>query len=280
MILKKILPFLVVSTQLFASHSQISSLRELEEEWEQSDENTLIVFDVDEVLITTEDHFMHPYADRAVMPLIQQTMSKASSKEEKKDLENTLSLGMVLPKRILIEENTPVLITDLQQNGVKVIALTNCPTGPFGLVPKVERWRVEHLFSLDISFASSFPHIERCSLDELAAAHGKPAPLFEQGILFSKGYTKGEVLQAFFKQFDYYPSKVIFIDDLSENLDSVKAVLQSLNIEFKGYQYTGANSFFKEVDEEILLYQLKHLLQTKEWLSDNEIRELLAQTLN
>lgn len=181
---------------------------------------------------------------------------------------------MLLPKRMLIEESAPNLIQNLQQKGIKVIALTSCPTGAFGVIPKVERWRIEHLRSLDICFAASFPKIEPCSLHELAT-NGKPAPLFERGILFSKGYKKGDVLRAFFKQCNFHPGKVIFIDDLSENLDSVKTALQPLNIEFKGYQYTGAKRFFKAVDEEVLNYQFNHLMQTKEWLSDKEVELLL-----
>lgn len=276
MILKTLLSliFTLNLTFLFADHAQISSFKELEEELEKSDEKTLIVFDVDEVLITTEDHFIHPYADKAFFPLVQQVETEAASEEEKRVVEEKLSLCMLLPKRILIEESAPSLIKNLQQKGIKVIALTSCPTGAFGIIPKVERWRIEHLHSLNISFASSFPKIERCFINDLAIS-GKPSPLFEQGVLFSKGYKKGDVLSAFFKQFNFYPRKVIFIDDLNENLESVKTSLQPLNIEFKGYQYAGAKRFFKTVDEEVLNYQFNHLMQTKEWLSDKQVEELL-----
>src|ERR1700722_7441658 len=275
-VLFSLIIFVLNSILLFADHAQISSFKELEEELKTSDEKTLIVFDVDEVLITTEDHFIHPYADKVFFPLIQQIMTKAVSKEEKREVEEKLSLSMLLPKRILIEESAPSLIKNLQQKGIKVIALTSCPTGAFGVVPKVEHWRIEHLRSLSINFASSFPKIERYPFNDLAT-NGKPAPLFEQGILFSKGYKKGDVLSAFFKQSNFYPTKVIFIDDLNENLDSVKAALQSLNIEFKGYQYIGAKRFYKAIDEEVINYQFKHLMQTKEWLSDKEVEQLLEE---
>lgn len=277
MILKTLLSLTIFTlnlTFLFADHAQISSFTELEEELEKSDEKTLIVFDVDEVLITTEDHFIHPYADKAFFPLIHQIIAKAASEKEKIEIEEKLSLSMLLPKRTLIEESAPNLIKNLQQKGAKVIALTSCPTGAFGVIPKVERWRIEHLHSLNISFASSFPKIEPCFINDLATS-GNPSPLFEQGVLFSKGYKKGDVLSAFFKQCNFYPKKVIFIDDLNENLDSVKTSLQPLNIEFKGYQYTGAKRFFKVVDEEVINYQFNHLMQTKEWLNDKQVEKLL-----
>ncbi len=277
MILKTLFSLVIFTlnlTFLFADHTQISSFKEIEEELEKSDEKTLIVFDVDEVLITTEDHFIHPYADKVFVPLVQQAMAKAASEKEKREIEEKLSLSMLLPKRILIEENAPNLIKNLQQKGIKVIALTSCPTGSFGIIPKVERWRIEHLYSLNISFASSFPKIERCFINDLVTS-GKPSPLFEQGVLFSKGYKKGDVLSAFFKECNFYPNKVIFIDDLKENLDSAKTALQPLNIELKGYQYAGAKRFFKVVDEEVLKYQFNHLMQKKEWLSDKQVEKLL-----
>lgn len=75
MILKVLFALIVLALNqpsLFANYAQIFSFKELEEELKKSDEKTLIVFDVDEVLITTEDHFIHPYADEAFFPLIQQ----------------------------------------------------------------------------------------------------------------------------------------------------------------------------------------------------------------
>ncbi len=256
--------------------TQIFSMKELAEEIEKSDEKTLVVFDVDEVLITTKDHFIHPYADDFFFPLVKQAMLKATTEEEKKDLQEKLSLSMLLPERVLIEKEMPSLIKTLQEKGVKVIALTSCPTGTFGVIPQVERWRIEHLKSLDISFRSSFPKIERYFLTEIKK-EGTPAPLFEEGVLFSKGYKKGEVLKAFFKKGDFYPSKVIFIDDLQENLETVKAELESLNIPFQGYQYSGAERFFKTADKAILTYQFNHLMQTKEWLSDTEVEKRLKK---
>lgn len=273
--LKKIITsyiaFALFLSILHADHTQITSFKEISKELNDSDETTLIIFDIDEVLITTEDHFIHPYSENTFMPLVQKAMANAITFEDKKELEEKLSLCFLQPKRVLIEENTPHLIKGLKDKGIKVIALTSCQTGTFGIIPKVERWRIDHLNSLNINFSSSFPHIKRQFLAEIATP-GKTAPLYEDGILFSYGYKKGEVLKAFLKQCNFTPSKVVFIDDLDENLDSVKAALDSLNIELKEYQYAGATRFFKQkADETILKYQLAHLIKNSEWLSDSEV---------
>ncbi len=69
---------------------------------------------------------------------------------------------------------------------------------------------------------------------------------------------------------------MIFIDDLEENLASVQAEMQALSIPFQGYQYTGAERFFKQADEEVLKHQFEHLMEKKEWLSDAEVKVRLA----
>ncbi|GAB4190012.1 MAG: hypothetical protein Tsb0015_10910 [Simkaniaceae bacterium] len=46
-----------------------------------------------------------------------------------------------------------------------------------------------------------------------------------------------------------------------------------MDIPYKGYLYTGAQPFFKEVREEIIQFQFRHLLEKKEWISDEEAQE-------
>ncbi|GAB4190005.1 MAG: hypothetical protein Tsb0015_10900 [Simkaniaceae bacterium] len=201
---------LINLTFLFAGQEQISSLQEIAEELTSCDENSLIIFDVDEVLITTKDHFGHPYAGKVFSALMHEEMKKCISLEERAALENIWSLSTLQPKRILIEEDAPKLIEELQRQGIKVIALTCCGTGSFGIIPKLERWRIEHLNDLNISFSGSFPNLKRHSLRDIKKSK-RAAPLFEEGVLFSEGYDKGDVLKAFLEYNDLHPSKVVFI---------------------------------------------------------------------
>ncbi len=263
---------------VYANYAQVFSFKELASEFEKLNEQTLVVFDVDEVLITKEDQVFHKNADKIVMPLLDQARQKAITQEEKKDLENAYSLGLVLPKSVLIEKEIPSFIKNLQQKHVKVIALTALPSGTIGVVPKIERWRIDHLKSVNIDFSLSFPKVERHSFNEITKP-GKSAPLYEEGVLFSGGYTKGEVLKAFLKWRKFNPSKIVFIDDVPQNLDSVKAELQSLNenIDFRGYQYTGAKRFYKEPDEFVIKYQFDYLRQNKKWLNDAETEQCLSK---
>jgi len=234
------------------------------------DETTLIVFDIDEVLITTEDHFSHPYAEKVFLTQMQHAFDNATSDQEREEIEQKLSLCILSPKRILIEEESPALINSLQQRGAKVIGLTMCLTGSLGHISHIERWRLEHLRSLNINFTQSFSGIKHCILDNLKD-HKKHTPLFEEGILFSPGYNKGDVLKEFLHHINFKPSKVIFIDDLIGHLESVESALHSVNIPCRAYQYMGAKPFFKPINTQVLEYQFKHLLNKGEWLSDKKV---------
>lgn len=176
---------------------------------------------------------------------------------------------------MLIESIVPAIVNKMQNQGIKVIALTSWPTGPLGLIPNLEKWRIEHLQLLEFNFARSFSEFTRLVFEELQDKE-KYSPLYEDGILFSPGYNKGDILKEFLKQIKWRPSKVIFFDDLAENLESVDNALQSIGISFKGYQYLGAHRFFKPVDEKVLQYQFSHLFDTKEWLRDKEVVKRLG----
>ena len=54
--------------------------------------------------------------------------------------------GLFTAKYELVDPRIPDIIKGLQSKGVKVIALTSCPTGAHQQIGKIEDWRVRHLF--------------------------------------------------------------------------------------------------------------------------------------
>lgn len=259
---------------------QIYCISEISDQIKTNENDVLVIFDVDEVLITTSDIFIHPECDSIFLKLVLQEFEKAKTPEDKEKLENLLSLSMARPVRHLVEESTPIFIKKVQKQGIKTIALTSCQTGKFGVIPLVEHWRIDQLKALDIDFSSSFDWIGPVRFTEIAKKD-KPAPLFEKGILFSKGYSKGEVLEAFLKRLNWKPSKVIFIDDLAENLQSLKQYLDALNIPFAGFQYLKANLPQEKINAALIEFQFRHLIDTGEWLNDETVIEIIQnQAIN
>lgn len=56
------------------------------------------------------------------------------------------------------------LIDTLQKNNIKVLALTNCATGKFGLIPNTENWRISELKSNGYYFYKSWPDLKDINL--------------------------------------------------------------------------------------------------------------------
>lgn len=264
-------------SSLHATITPISSFKQLESTWEEIDASTWVIFDVDDVLIVTEDRFMHPSCNDFFMKLVFQALRSAKTDEEADRMEEKISLLLLLPKRVIVEKECVGMIQELQSRGIKTFALTASPVGSFGYISAMERWRIDHLRSLEISFEQSFPEIRRKEFSHLLQPRLRP-PLFEEGFLFSYGYKKGDVLKAFLEYVSNFheitlPSKIVFIDDIRGNLVSVEKGLEAFPIVFEGYHYQGAKAYYKDFDQALLQYQFDHLLETEQWLKDDEVIE-------
>jgi len=161
------------------------------------EKDSLIVFDVDEVLLITEDTSLHPDGDEYLNRRIQTIFSSLKTLEEKREVERRLSLAFVQPKRRIIEPPVVPLIGTLQKKEVKTVALTHSPRGSFGLIPSLEDWRIKQLEDAGIFFSASFPSLAPFELDTVSKKIDF-FPLYKKGVLFSSGYTKGEVLNDFY----------------------------------------------------------------------------------
>jgi hypothetical protein len=73
-------------------------------------------------------------------------------------------------------------------------------------------------------------------LDNLKTEHG--IPMLKKGIILTAELDKGIVLKDILQKSNYYPKKIIFIDDKIQNLYSVQNVCNMLKIPFQGFHYT------------------------------------------
>jgi hypothetical protein len=251
----------------------ICSLKEISQELEKMGSDSLIVLDVDEVLITSKDLFFHPIAEPFVLGLVKKEMREAKSDEERKSIEEKLSTSLLETQRYLLEEDSPALLKRLLNKGCKVVALTSFPTGRFGKVAEVEKWRIDHLKSLGLDFSSFFPKTGRKEFSFIA----KPsiaAPLFQEGILFSRGYAKGDVLVAFLNWIQFKPSKIVFIDDILENHDNMRVVLAANNLCLRSFHYQFNNIPLDDANKEIIEFQFNNLIKNNQWLGDEEAQKM------
>lgn len=235
------------------------------------DSDTLVVLDIDDTLISSEDIFDHGECYKTFIDLVIQGRSKLATPQEKEAYQNTISLIFLEPKRNLIETQIPLYIEALKKKGVKVVALTSCLNGKFGLLNKVEDWRHDQLQNLGLNFADtfSFPSFFLQGFDQ----KNHNPPLFDRGILYCYGYSKGDALKAFLEAISLEPRRIFFADDILSNVEDVHNKLAP--IEVTGCHFTGARLSADRINLDLIRFQYEYLIQNNKWLPDVEALKLL-----
>lgn len=152
-----------------------------------------------------------------------------------------------------VEPITAQVIKEMQERGIKVMALTRgtnpiipiqYKTGKHGIIESAQDWRYAKLLLIGIDFSTSFP-VGKIVFQQLPILRGKTHPMFYKGILFSAGNDKGVVLGTFLDYIQWKPSKIVFFDDKKEHLDTVGTEMKKRNIPYQGYWYHGATILFQ-----------------------------------
>ena len=218
------------------------------------DSKTLVIFDVDMVLVQPGEPAFQMANMKRFSPICKKIMKEIPAEKQ------MLFLSLMTTKYdpVLISDCTFEILKQLKQKKIPVMALTANITGAFGAIPDMAKWRVAGLKKLGIDFSESAPFSTLVStpvlFSELAPYRGNYS-LFMDGVLFVNGtvVSKGEALLAFFKRTQQLPDKIIFIDDREENLKSVEASLQTLQkpIDYRGVHFLGAQKYpSKEISEQ------------------------------
>ncbi len=257
--------FLFFNFQLmFGSIYTIDNLDEIWKEVENNiDKNTLVIFDINDVLTYPKDQILRSYAKPYRLKLMDKYF-KGLSSEKIQQLSSKARLRKDWSQ--LVDPSFPQLIKKIQEKGAKAIALTSSKRGTFGLIKEVIDWRIQLLHEHGINFEHSFPDFPFLILKEDQFFRG--FPLFKKGILFSIPYTKGSVLHAFLKKINYRPKKVILIDNKMKNHVSLAEVLEAVHIPFVGFYYMAVDRLFQDINFQVAELQYQHLVEKEEWLSD------------
>ncbi len=258
------------STQKTNIHT-VKTLDILKNEINNLNENSLVIFDVDETLITPVDNFFHmkSWWQKFLFCLDYVWLTWDFRFDEKFIWYYNYALFNC--KWRLVGEETPQLIKDLQRKGVTVVALTGCITGEHGNIPVVEDWRINQLKKFGIDFSSAFPKNNYFVLDEKFES---PFPVFKDGIIFANicpktaSRTKAPVLIEFLEKINFKPNKIIFVDDGLKYLEETADEMKRLDIPFIGLHYIDADKFLTDVDMKVARKQLRNLIHNRKWLDD------------
>jgi hypothetical protein len=220
-----------------------SSMDEVFRKMSAVDEETLVIFDIDETLTMTKN------------PLFQRpniTKHKELYKEAFKSLSNDqkqllINLQLQTRETVLVENGIIGHINRLQEQKVRVIALSACLTGKFNGELDLAKWRISELNRLGIDLKKSFLYVAPFEFSDLKTMYGT-YPTFKEGLICANGTknSKGEVLVEFLKVVNFQPKKVIFVDDKVENALSVEEEMEKRNIPCQCFLYKGAEGFIAE----------------------------------
>lgn len=211
--------------------------------------DTLVLFDVDETLITQN---MVSYAPPFIIYLLlyfpqllcTQTFEYVYSKLWEK------------AQLLLIEKESINLINTLKDQGCTVLGFTAMQTGSYGVIKNMPQWRINTLKRFGIEFTHKFGNAIFTNLNRYRGYY----PEIYKGIIFANLQPKGKVLASFLKHFKLHPKKIIMFDNLKANLESVYATCKKLNIIPELYLYTGAARLVC-FDRKKIVHEIKQILK-------------------
>ncbi len=231
--------FLLICVQGWAQIVEVHSMNEVMDRFQDRDETTFAVFDIDMVLIQPDE----PAFQMANIDKYRATARRIiqSVPSNKRDILYTLTC---LPfDSVLVDERTPDFLQSLHHRGIPAFALTASLTGALLHVNSLESWKSGHLQELGICFERGAPCNETIIFRDLEPYRGNH-PVFLKGVLFSNGTccSKGKTLVTFLKNAQLSPREIVFVDDKLDNVRSVEEALLAYDptIRFEGIHFLGA----------------------------------------
>lgn len=248
---------------------------------DKADADTLVVFDVGEMLYILQNNLYRLLRNPRIFDnddviYVENLMSefKKSDPNWKVKIKSSIMLNCS-PE--LVEKSVVSIIKKLQSNHVKAIALCSANPGQCGVIESMRDWRFSILKSLEIDFSSSFKqqHIVFDNLDFYDGDY----PEYYKGILFGASHLpsghnpKGLTLCAFFDAVNWTPKNVIIFDDCKDYLINIAGELEKKKISSQCFGYNLTSKHSPKINRDIVNLQIKYIKQGV-FLSDQEAENL------
>ncbi len=248
---------------------QVDSLDPIIEELNKADKETLVVFDVDYVLLVPKDLIARP-CSRELRHTLFPKMEKEVGKIKQDYL---LSIMRSQGGSALVDARLPALVKGLQARSIKVIALTAQGYGPFGIIKDEGSLRVEELKNLDLDFRNAFPALKPFLLT--IPSPKNHLPLYREGIILTDRSSKGEALITFLQQVKWNPKKIIVIDDGHQHLEHIQEALKANHLNGLLFLYIDGKLAAEKPDPDLAQAQFDYLIKNENWISDEEAQRLM-----
>lgn len=133
-----------------------------------------------------------------------------------------------------VEQETATVVRALQETESPILGLT-----ARGM--RLSERTVVQLNQIDIQFALNSVHPWEIFWPRNKLEKRREHILYEQGILFASGQSKGTALTNLLNKIDKRPREIVFIDDSKREVKSVAKACDRLGIHFIGLHYTHLN---------------------------------------
>lgn len=254
---------------------QINYYSQVQEVFDNCGKNSLIVFDIDDTLITAQDAF----ANDVWFPWYFKIIAGIKYPKiifDKEKIEYIASIVVKNATRYVFDTDIINIIKELQDKNIPVIALSYMKNGPVGIIENLPEWRANILKNLGISFSNKYPDTIFTKLPQKYNNY----PCLYNGILCTNKEPKGLTLGAFLDYYNLKPDKIIFFDDMTDNLVSVKKECQKRKINFMGFQVMGAQLTKPAWNNKRALLQLDFLIKHEQWLTDEVANKIINKEIN
>jgi hypothetical protein len=237
----------------------ITSFDEAKPYLEDIDPSTLVVFDVDSVLIIPKPIELHPFIFEKYDSIVNKLFEPLSKLQK-----HFLNHNIAAHPAILVEQLCVSFIEELQNKKIPVVALTAAKKGKFnneGIDFHIVRYNQLNLLGIDFS-KNLFKDDDFTNLNDTLGDY----PGIRKGIIYSCGLDneKGIVLTAFLEK-NKNVKKVVLFDDKLKHLYSVSKSLKEHfpDIQLLNFHYQGIKKLklSKNVSEKQFEKYLAHLVK-------------------
>jgi hypothetical protein len=262
-----IIYLLIAANMCFASDLQTNSLTEVKSLLDKEvDQETLVIFDVDDVLIAPTDEF-------AIADPIRKKLSKELKQKYDREKYQTLLSDFFIKRTVrLVNPGIIDLLRNLKIQNIPTTALTGWWTGKFGNILAMEELRFKGLNDVNISFVGMSPFKKQMQFPALKTKVG--VPIVKNGIILTALADKGDALLAVLDKEKFHFKKIIFIDDDLAQVETVKKACQKIGVNIIGIHYTEAKLIpLPKLNEEMEKLRFEILEKEHIWLSDQELEK-------
>jgi FMN phosphatase YigB (HAD superfamily) len=209
----------------FSLSSKIITTDSIETVLEYTNKDTLVIYDIDNT-IAKENNTTEWGSDQWLYAHVQNFIDHGLQPQKAWDLALPIYFEAQHSDRFALEFVTPNtfnVVKESQKKADKVIVLT---ARSYPLV----QLTLSFLDNLGLNFLDNGFN-EEFVFDKVPGKYTK-------GVFFCGAGNKGESLIELFKRINYWPKRVVFIDDKMKNVCAIENSLKEYDIEFIGMHYT------------------------------------------